>query len=146
MGRSIPVLSLSLALSFAAANALAATGAMTVEINDSQRVGLYGTAANIIVGDPAVADVSLVDGHSVVVNGRGFGATHVVVLDGNGRALFDRRVTVVAPQEGRVTLYRGPAASEFSCSPRCQVSASTSAAAAGGTNAAPAASPVAPTP
>ncbi len=144
MGRPIRLASLSLAFAFVAANALAASGAMTVEINDSQRVGLYGTAANVIVGDPAVADVSLVDGHSVVVNGRGFGATHVVVLDGNGRTLFDRRVTVVAPQDGRVTLYRGPAASEFSCSPRCQVAAATGGAAAAA--AAPAAAPTPPTP
>ncbi|HEY2658556.1 MAG TPA: pilus assembly protein N-terminal domain-containing protein [Caulobacteraceae bacterium] len=143
MGRPIRVLSLSLALAFAAGGALAASGAMTIEINDSQRVGLYGAAANIIVSDPAVADVSLVDSRSVVINGRGFGATHVVVLDGNGRALFDRRVTVIAPQEGRVTLYRGPAASEFSCAPRCQVAAAT---AAGGSSTTPAAAPSPPTP
>jgi hypothetical protein len=140
MGRSVRVLSLSLALLLTAATASAATGEMTLEINDSQRVGLYGAASSVIVGDPAVADVYMVDSHSVILTGHGFGATHVTVLDGAGHALFDRRIVVVAGEGGHVTVHRGPAISDYSCSPRCEMAAGH------GDQAKPAASPAAPAP
>lgn len=129
MGRSIRVLSLSLGLALAAGMAVAAAGSLTVEINDSQRIGLYGAAANVIVGDPNVADVSMLDTRSVIVTGKGYGSTHVMVFDGTGRTLLDRRVVVVAPREGHVTLYKGAVAADYSCTPRCQAAASASSSA-----------------
>jgi hypothetical protein len=65
-------------------------------------------------------DVTMIDAHSVIVTGKGYGATQVMVLNHAGRMLLDSRVTVSAPDDGHLTLYRGGAPSEFSCSPRCQ--------------------------
>ncbi len=120
MGRIVRVLSLSLALAMMAAEAFAATGDMMLEINDSQRVGLYGTAASVIVANPLIADVSMLDSHSLVISAKGFGATRVQAFDGNGRELFNRRITIVAPQVDQVTLHRGASSSEFICVPKCQ--------------------------
>lgn len=119
MGRPIRALCLSLVLAMGAAKAVAATGEMTLEINDSERVGLYGSAVSVIVGNPQVADVAMLDSHSLVISGKGFGATRVQVFDGAGRELFNRRVTIVAPQYNQVTLYRGADSRELNCSPKC---------------------------
>ena len=125
MARSIRALSLSLVLAFGAAKALAATGDMTLDINDSQRVGLYGTVASVVVGNPMVADVAMLDSHSLVISGKGFGATRIQVYDSNGRELFNHRVTIVAPQTNQVTLYRGATANQFDCEPKCQMISGT---------------------
>ena len=93
----------------AGASLAAGTNALTVGLNESQRVPLNGEAAQIIVGDPAVADVALVDAHSVIVMGRGYGSTQLIITDHGGRTLLASRVTVVGSgsEEGRITLYRG---------------------------------------
>ncbi|QUD86749.1 pilus assembly protein N-terminal domain-containing protein [Phenylobacterium montanum] len=127
MGRPVRAICLSLVMTLGAAKAFAATAdAMTLELNDSQRVGLYGSAASVVVGNPLVADVAMLDSHSLVISGKGFGATRVEVYDSNGRELFNRRVVIVAPQANQVTLYRGPDANEFNCSPKCHVVAANS--------------------
>ena len=122
MGRPVRAFCLSLVLAMGAAKAFAGVpGEMTLELNDSQRVGLYGSATSVVVGNPLVADVAMLDSHSLVISGKGFGATRVEVYDGNGRELFNRRVVIVAPQADRVTLYRGVAPNQFDCAPKCQL-------------------------
>lgn len=106
----------ALALCANAGAALASgPGAMTVDLNESRRVMLAGAAATVVVGDPSVADVAMVDSHSVIVIGRGYGSTQLIVTDRNGHALLASQVTVVSPNNGRVTLTRGLESTEFNC-------------------------------
>jgi len=128
-----------------AGSAVARGSGMTVEVNQSRRIVLGGAVANVIVGDPAVADVVMVDAHSVIVVGKGYGVTQVMVIDRGGRALLDARVTVVARNEGRVTVYRGAVAADYSCAGRCQIIAAPGGAAAA-TAGAPASAPAAVSP
>ena len=135
----------ALGIAAAACDSAGASGSgMTVEVNQSRRVMLGGAIANVIVGDPAVADVVMVDAHSVIVVGKGYGATQVMVIDRAGHALLDARVTVIAPNEGRVTVYRGAVGTDYSCAGRCQIMATPGGAASSA--AAPAAPAAAPAP
>jgi Flp pilus assembly secretin CpaC len=149
MRRPIQTLALALAaLCAAAAVAAAATpGGLTIGLNESRRIALYGSAATIIVDDPTVADVALTDLHSVIVIGRGYGVTQLRVIDKAGHALLQGQVTVVSPDNGRVTLQRGATYSEYACTGgRCHPvgpSVSVGAASSGGGDA-PAPAPVGP--
>jgi hypothetical protein len=128
-----------------AGSAVARGSGMTVEVNQSHRVVLRGAVANVIVGDPAVADVVMIDAHSVIVVGKGYGSTQVMVIDPAGHALLDTRVTVTARNDGRVTVYRGAASTDYSCAGRCQaVPAPGGSASPSGGAASPAASMAAP--
>ena len=127
----VPVLFTLAVLGLDAGSAVARGSGMTVEVNQSRRVVLGGAIANVIVGDPTVADVVMVDAHSVVVVGKGFGMTQVMVIDHAGHALMDSRVTVVAPNAGRVTVYRGAVSTDYSCAGRCQPMATPGGAAPG---------------
>ena len=111
-----------LAILFAtgAATAFAETGSTVVHINQSRRILLRGAAASVIVSDPSVADVTMIDAHSVILQGKGYGQTDVLVVDHAGRTLLDDRVLVTAPDSGMVTLHRGPAAVDYTCAARCQ--------------------------
>jgi hypothetical protein len=74
----------------------------------------------VIVSDPAVADVSMIDAHSVILQGKGYGQTDILVIDRAGHTLLDDRVLVTAPDSGVVTLHRGINATEYTCASRCQ--------------------------
>jgi hypothetical protein len=119
MHRSIWTLSLAFATLLSAGQAMAAA-ITTVDLNESRRVMLHGTAANVFVADPAVADVAMIDSHSVIVLGKGYGVTQVLVTDHSGHTLLDSVVAVIGSEAGRVTVYRGQAAQDYHCSSRCE--------------------------
>lgn len=107
-------------------------GALNVEIDRSARVQLRGAAASIIVGNPQIADVSLVDANTMFIVGKGYGVTEVVAVDGVGRTLFQREVVVTGGSTGSVRVWRGAQATEMACGVSCtpSVRSSSSSAAA----------------
>ena len=106
-------------------------GALNVEIDRSARVQLRGAAASIIVGNPQIADVSLVVANTMFIVGKGYGVTEVVAVDGVGRTLFQREVVVTGGSTGSVRVWRGAQATEMacgvSCTPRVRSSSSSAA-------------------
>ena len=107
-------------------------GALNVEIDRSARVQLRGAAASIIVGNPQIADVSLVDANTMFIVGKGYGVTEVVAVDGVGRTLFKREIVVTGGSTGSVRVWRGAQATEMACGASCipSVRSSSSSAAA----------------
>lgn len=112
-------LALAAAALAAMAGAAAAASSLTIGLHDSRRVPVPGSIANVVVGDPNVADVVLTDAHSVILMGRGYGSTQLIITDHAGRTLLDSQVTVAAPDIGRVSVYRGgqngATTSEYGC-------------------------------
>jgi Flp pilus assembly secretin CpaC len=132
MRRTIAILMLILAASLVAHTAVAAPlGGLAVELNRSLRVVLPGTPANISVADASIADVTVIDTRSIVVIGKSFGVTDIVVSDHSGRLLMDARVTVVLPETQSITVYRGVTPTEYSCLSRCQSAGASTAASSG---------------
>ncbi len=97
----------------------------SVAIDHTTRINLRGTAASVIVGNPAVADVTVVDERTLFLSGRGYGVTEVVVLDPLGRTLWQGEVVVTAPTEGAVSVYRGSQVTEMACAGTCSASIRT---------------------
>jgi hypothetical protein len=110
---------------------------LVVPIDQSTRLNIAGSAASVLVGNPAIADVTVIDSHTLYVLGRGYGATDIVVLDRDGRPLYTGDLVVSSADAGRVSIYRGPARTDMACAPGCQV---TIRSGGGGAGAAPAAS------
>jgi hypothetical protein len=107
---------LSLAVALAALPAAAL--AMLVPVNHAQRIDIRGVAASVVVGNPRIASVTVVDAHTLYVMGRGAGSTNVVVLDKQGRTLYTGDVTVAATGSN-VNVYRGDKRSRVNCSYGC---------------------------
>lgn len=99
--------------------AQAQNGALNVEIDRSARVQLRGAAASIIVGNPQIADVSMVDANTLFIVGKGYGVTEVVAVDGVGRTLFQREIVVTGGSTGTVRVWRGAKATEMACGASC---------------------------
>src|SRR5690606_36410009 len=109
----------------AAAALLTATPALAVEplrvgLDQTARVRLAGVARDVVVANPGVADVTMLDGRNLVVLGKKYGVTSVLVIDGVGRTIMDRSVVVSAP-EGAGSVDRGSAGQTYACSPTCEV-------------------------
>lgn len=103
--------------------ALAQSGRVSVEIDQAQRVQLRGPAGSVIVGNPEIADVTVVDANTLFITGKGYGVTEVVAVDQIGRTLFQSQVVVTAGDgAGRVRVWRGPQATEMACAASCSPS------------------------
>ena len=85
---------LALIATAVATTAVAQSRPLNVEIDRSARVALRGSAASVIVGNPAIADVTVVDANTLYIVGKGYGVTEVVAVDAIGRPLFQNQVVV----------------------------------------------------
>ena len=128
---SIAVITAVLALAGLPAQAQSPNGALNVEIDRSARVQLRGAAASVIVANPQIADVTVVDANNLFIVGKGYGVTEVVAVDGVGRTLFQREIVVTGGSTGSVRVWRGAQATEMTCGASCAPSLRAGAAATG---------------
>ena len=110
-----------------AAMAQNGTGALNVEIDRSARIQLRGAASSVIVGNPQIADVTVVEANTLFIVGKGYGVTEVVAVDGLGRTLFQREIVVTGGSTGSVRVWRGGQATEMACGASCAPSIRTEA-------------------
>jgi hypothetical protein len=108
------------ALAVLATGGVALAQGMPVRIDQTSRIALSAPARNVIIGNPSIADVTIIDGRNLLVLGKSYGVTNIVVLDARGRTILDRQVVVAAADDGRVSFFRGPDVYNYSCSPRCE--------------------------
>lgn len=95
---------------------------LNVEIDRSSRISLRGQAASVIVGNPAIADVTVVDANTLFVTGKGYGVTEVVAVDALGRTLYQGEVVVTGGSTGSVRVWRGAQSTEMACAASCSPS------------------------
>jgi Flp pilus assembly secretin CpaC len=73
----------------------------------------------VIIGNPAIADATIQDSQTLIITGRSYGTTNLIVLDASGEAIADEVITVGAQDDGVVTVYRRDLRESFSCNPTC---------------------------
>lgn len=113
----------SIALLAAPGAGLAQSASLSVEIDQAARVQLRGPAGSVIVGNPLIADVTVVDSNTLYITGKGYGVTEVVAVDAIGRTVFQSQVVVTAGSgSGRVRVWRGAQATEMACAASCSPS------------------------
>ena len=95
---------------------------IVVEMNQAKIVKLAKAADTIVVGNPLIADAAVQDASTIVLTGKGFGVTNLVVLDADGNAIVDEQVTVVRQTASSVRVYRRADIQTLSCTPYCESS------------------------
>lgn len=94
---------------------------MRVDYDQAAVLRLDRAAKTVVVGNPSIADAMLVSDKVVYVQGRMFGNTNVIVIDGEGNEIVNTQVTVGAPMSAQVTLYRGPTGQQnMACAQHCE--------------------------
>lgn len=111
-------IALAAVLSFAAA-ASAGSG-IDVVINQAKIVKITRAADTIVIGNPLIADASVQDATTIVLTGKGFGVTNLVILDAEGSPIVDEQVTVSRQSTNSVRIYRRASVQTLSCTPYCE--------------------------
>jgi hypothetical protein len=93
---------------------------INVLLDRAQVIRLPDRVSTLVIGNPSVADGTLQAGGLLVVTGKGYGTTNVIVLDARGEILVEHTVTVGAPSDGTLTVWRGADRETWSCAPRCE--------------------------
>src|SRR4029077_16452761 len=62
-----------------------------------------GPVKTVLVGNSAIADVTVIDPNHAVILGRNFATTNVVALDAKGRETFNEQVNVMERTGSAVT-------------------------------------------
>ncbi|WP_157017537.1 pilus assembly protein N-terminal domain-containing protein [Mesorhizobium xinjiangense] len=114
----------ALAASVMAFHSLPASAEAGIKLmmNEAKIVKLARPADTVVVGNPEIADAAVQDASTIVLTGKGFGATNLVVLDIDGQPVVDEQVFVARQDARSVRIYRRDMVQTLSCTPYCESS------------------------
>lgn len=118
-----PAARAALAGTLAAASIMVGAPALADSINvivDRAKVMRISRPADVvIIGNSAIADATIQDNQTLIITGRSYGTTNLIVLDQTGDAIADATITVSPQNDQMVTVYRRSERTTFSCAPDC---------------------------
>ena len=97
----------------------AAAEGIDVIVDQAKVMRIARPADLVIIGNPAIADATIQDNRTLIITGKSFGSTNLIVLDSAGQAIADETVTVSPQNDQVVTVYRRAERQTFSCTPDC---------------------------
>jgi Flp pilus assembly secretin CpaC len=110
----------SIASSFVAHAEPQSPVSIAVTIDEARLIRLAEDVAQVIVGNPSIADVAAQGSRLLVVTGKSYGSTNLIALDSGGRTILSARLGVAPNDDQLVTVYRGTLRQSLHCAPDCQ--------------------------
>ncbi|WP_421693953.1 pilus assembly protein N-terminal domain-containing protein [Aestuariivirga sp.] len=92
---------------------------LVLTFDQSQRLALPALPSTIVVGNPAVADVTL-DGKSLFLHARGHGLTNLVIYDEQGGKIGNYLLRVVFDDPLSISVYTPKGRNTFTCVTDCE--------------------------
>ncbi len=123
--RTVLTLTAATTLALAAsANSIAPAMAsdLVVKYDQSQLLRLPRDISEIIIGNPTIADVTVQSSNMLIVTGKSFGITNIIILDAERNVIADQRVLVQRDEVKVVNLQKGAERQSYNCSPQCNPS------------------------
>ncbi len=90
-----------------------------ITVDQAKVMRIARPADTVIIGNPSIADATIKDDRTLIITGRSFGTTNLIVLDADGQPIADELLTVSA-QTGQITVFRRSDRMTYSCTPICQ--------------------------
>ncbi len=119
-----------IAAALIAASPAFAAGKMAVSKNEAVALALdevhtltfRAPVSTVYVGNPTIADVTMIDARHAFVQGKGYGRTNLIALNRDNVQVFNTRITVTGNDGGgTVTLNRGAERVTLNCTGgRCE--------------------------
>lgn len=97
-----------------------ATEVVRVENGKALILSFASDIRTVIVGNPELIQVTVVDDKTVVLNGIALGVTNLVTLTKDGRTKADYQIVVDENIEYAATIYRGINTERLNCTPNCR--------------------------
>lgn len=98
---------------------MAARQPISVTVDRAKVLRLSAPAETVIIGNPAIVDVTLQDAQTLVLTAKGYGTTNLIILDASGRPMADEVVQTRRASASIARIYRGSAQYSYSCTPDC---------------------------
>jgi Flp pilus assembly secretin CpaC len=115
---SLPGLAFAAALAVLAIPATAASD-VTLNADQAKIIFVSGQPGTVVVGNPSIADVT-VQGDRIVLMGRNYGVTNLIILDRDGNQLAALDVTVQITDKNAVHVYKAGGRMSLTCAPTCE--------------------------
>lgn len=94
---------------------------VVVTVDQAKVFRISRPASTIIIGNPSIVDATIQDDQTLVLTGRSFGVTNLIILDEQGDAVIDQAVIVRGSETNTVRIYRGGDNREtLACAPVCE--------------------------
>jgi hypothetical protein len=107
--------SLLAAVSLIALSGPAFAATVAVPLDEVRIVTFKKPVSSVYMGNPMIAEVTTIDTRHAYVLGKTFGTTNLIALDANGKPISSEQVTVFGQRSGEVTLQRGAAQFDYTC-------------------------------
>lgn len=91
---------------------------LVVTIDQARVVKVPAGTESLIVGNAAIADLTLLKQGDVIITGKGFGETNFIALDASGNPLFQSLIHVVG-DKSVLLVQRGMGRQSYACAPQC---------------------------
>ncbi|ADY63207.1 hypothetical protein G6M40_00775 [Agrobacterium tumefaciens] len=114
------VVGLSVILSGSLQPVFAQEDILRVSMNHARVLRLDRPVSKVIVGNSKVADATVADATTIVLTGRSFGTTNLVLLDAEGNPIVDERILVSIDEGNTVRVFRQTERTVLSCTPNCE--------------------------
>ena len=97
-----------------------AADVINVHLDQAKIIEIPATSVTVVIGNPLFVDAAMLkSGGKLVLTGKGYGETNLVILDKNGVAVSDSIVRV-HPGERSLIVQRGAERESYTCNPRCE--------------------------
>jgi Flp pilus assembly secretin CpaC len=103
----------------ATSEGVAETRGVYVDVDRARVVRMPDGAQTLIIGNPLIADVTMLKSNRLlVITGKSFGTTNLILLDDAGSEVSEQTITVTPPMDKLVVL-RGARRESYACAPDC---------------------------
>lgn len=114
---ALTVCAAALTTAIAPANA---ENTIRIELDYARVIKLDRPVSRVIVGNAEIADATVSDAQTIILTGKDFGTTNLVILDNDGNAIVDERVLVSLEAHNTLQIYRQDQRTVMSCTPACE--------------------------
>jgi len=92
---------------------------VSMGLDEVRTLTFASPVATIYVGNPTIADITMIDARHAFVQGKGYGRTNLVALNSDGKQVFGSSINVTgATHSNMVTLNRGSQRITLNCAGR----------------------------
>ncbi|HEX3651447.1 MAG TPA: pilus assembly protein N-terminal domain-containing protein [Rhizomicrobium sp.] len=95
---------------------------ISIPMDEVRVVAFSQPVQTVYVGNPLIADITMIDSKHAFLLGKGFGATNIIALNSDGKQVVNDTVSVFGHTGNLVILHRGAAQATYACSgARCEI-------------------------
>jgi len=94
---------------------------ISVALDEVQTVSFPRAPSTVNVGNPAIADITMIDDRHAFILGKSYGSTNIIAVGKGGEMISNTHVNVLNGQQATVTLQRGTQRTTYNCTAnRCE--------------------------